>query len=113
MTGKEKGLPPARTGAPDTDLAIVGRIIAQPIDRPFGVADDLGIGNAALGTHLGGDVVGFAFAGAVIEIMADREIAMMSEPAGRLSVELIPAGGMVNEHDAREGACPQRPRYIG
>src|SRR6266581_4240293 len=113
MAGKEEGLPSARAGAPDRDLAIVGRICAQPRDRAFGVADHLGIGDAALGADLGGDVVGFAFAGAVIEVMADRQIAVMREPAGGLAVELVPAGRVMNEHNAGEGPGTQRPRGIG
>src|SRR5439155_21480323 len=60
-----------------------------------------------------GEVVGFAFAGAVIEMVADRQIAVMSEPAGGLTIELVPAGRMMKEHDSGEGPGAERPRYIG
>src|SRR4029077_5045616 len=102
-----------RAGAPDANLAVVGRIIAQPLHRAFGVADALVVGSAARAAHLGGDITGFALAGAVIEVMADRQIAVMREPAGRLAVELIPAGSMMYEHDARERAGTERPRRVG
>ena len=67
-------------------------------------------GNAALGAHLGGDIVGFAFAGAVIEVVADRRITVMREFAGCLAVPLVPAGRMMHQHDAGERAWTQRPR---
>ena len=85
----------------------------QPLHRAFGVADDLRIGNTALGANLGGDIVGFAVAGTVIEVVADRRVAVMSELAGRLEVPLIPARRVMHEHDARERAGAQRPSRIG
>jgi hypothetical protein len=50
---------------------------AHPLHRGFGIADHLGVGNAALGAHLGGDVVRVAVAAstlALVEVGADREI---------------------------------------
>ncbi len=61
-------------------------------DGTLGVADDLCVGNAAVGAHLGRDIVGFAVAGAVIEVVADRSIAVMGELAGRLTIPFVPAG---------------------
>src|SRR5207245_309263 len=52
MASKQEGLPPARAGAEDPDLAIEVGLSAQPCDGTLGVADDLGVGNAALGAHL-------------------------------------------------------------
>src|SRR5205807_604940 len=79
MAGKQEGLPPTGAGADDADLTVEPGLSAQPLHSTFGVADDLRIGNAALGAHLGGDVVGFALAGAVVKIMAGRRIAVMRE----------------------------------
>jgi hypothetical protein len=69
MASKQERLPPAGAGADDPDLAIEPGLGAQPLDCTFGVADDLRIGNAALGAHFGGDIIGFAFAGAVIAVI--------------------------------------------
>src|SRR6202040_883517 len=113
VAGIEKSLPAARAGPEHPDLAVEPRLRAQPLDRALGVADDLGIRHAALGAHLGGDIVRFAFAGAVIEIMADRRIAVMRELAGRLAVPLVPAGRMMKEHHSGERTRTQRPRNIG
>ena len=80
---------------------------AHPFHGGFGVAHHLEVGDAALGAHLGGDVVRVAVAAAtlaLIEVGADREIAVMGEPARRLDVELAPARQMVDQHDARKRA---------
>ena len=45
--------------------------------------------------------------------MADRGVAVMSEFAGRLAVPLVPAGRVMEQHHAREGACTQRPCNVG
>ena len=89
------------------DLAVVIGLRAHPLHGGLGVADHLGVGDAALGAHLGGDVVRVAVAAAtlaLVEVGADREIAVMREPARRLDVELAPAREMVDQHDARKGA---------
>ncbi len=113
MAGEEKGLPPARAGAEHADLAVVPGLGAEPRHGPFRVADDLGVGDAALGPHLGGHVVGFAFAGAVIEVVADRGVAVVGELARGFAVPFVPAGRMMDEHHAGEGPRPQGPRHIG
>ena len=80
---------------------------AHPLHGGLGIADHLGVGNAALGAHLGGDVVRVAVAAstlALVEVGADREIAVMREPTRRLDIELAPAREMVDKHDARKGA---------
>ncbi len=69
MARKQEGLPPARAGPEDPDLAVEVGLGAQPCHRTRGVADHLRIGDAALGPHLGGDIIGFAFAGAVVEVV--------------------------------------------
>jgi hypothetical protein len=96
MAGEQEGLPPARAAAQHRDLAIEPGLGAQPLHRAFGVANDLRIGNTALGAHLGGDIVGFALAGPVKEIVADRRITVMGDLAGRFAVPLIPVGYVMN-----------------
>jgi hypothetical protein len=82
-----------------------------------GVADHLRIGDAAVGPHLGGDVVGIGVAAAallaLIEVGADREIAVMGEAARRLDVELAPARQVMDQNDARELARAFGPRRVG
>src|SRR6185312_12103988 len=69
-------------------------------------ADHLRVGYAALGARPGGGVVRIAVASplALVEVGADREIAVMGEPSRRIDVELVPAREMMDEDDAREGA---------
>jgi hypothetical protein len=57
MASKQKRLSPARAGPQYANLAIQIRLGAQPCHRAFGVADDLSIGNATFGAHLGGDII--------------------------------------------------------
>ena len=107
LAGIDEGVPAARAGADKTNLAVVIGLRAHPLHGGFGIADHLGVGNAALGAHLGGDVVRVAVAAAtlaLVEVGADREIAVMREPTRRLDVELAPAREMVDKHDARKGA---------
>src|SRR5258708_6772435 len=115
LAGIDEGVPAAGTGTDEADLAIVIRLRAHPLHRGLGIANHLGVRNAALGAHLGGDVVGVAVAAAtfaLIEVGADREIAVMREPTRRLDVELAPARKMVNEHDARKGAGTSWPGHV-
>jgi hypothetical protein len=81
--------------------------------RALGIADDLRVGNAALGAHLGGDVVRLARAGAVVEIVAYRRIAVMREPTRCLAVPLVPTRRVMEQNHPREGTRAQRPRNIG
>src|SRR5713101_6839273 len=100
-------MPAARAGAEKTNLAVVIGLRAHPLHGGFGIADHLGVGNAALGAHLGGDVVRVAVAAAtlaLVEIGADRLIAVMREPTRRLDVELAPARQMMDQYDTRKGA---------
>jgi hypothetical protein len=46
-----------RTGAENADLAIVIGLRAYPLHCGLGIADHLGVGNAAVDAHFGGDVV--------------------------------------------------------
>src|SRR5713101_3706050 len=93
LAGIDEGVPATRTGAEDADLAIVTGLRAYPLHCGLGIADHLGVGNAAVG--VGGDVVRVALASTLIEVSADREIAVMREPTRRLNVELAPAREMV------------------
>ena len=58
-----------------------------------GVANDLRIGVTALGANFGGDVIGFAPAGAVIKVVADRRKAVMGELADCPAITLIQSAG--------------------
>src|SRR5205085_328864 len=73
------GMPAPRTGADDANLAVVIGLRAHPFHRGLGVTDHLGIGNATLGAHLGGDVVRVALARALIKVGAYSKIAVMRE----------------------------------
>src|SRR5262249_6896687 len=108
VAGVEKGLPAARAGAEHPDLAVEPGLGAQPLDRTTGVAEDVSVGSAPLGAHLGSDIVGFAFAGSMIKVGADRGIAVMGKFAGRLAVPLVPAGSVMQQHHAGERARTQR-----
>ena len=105
-------MPATGAGAENADLAVVTGLRADPLHRGLGIADHLGVGNAAVGAHLGGDVVRVALARTLIEVGADREIAVMREPTRRLNVELAPAREMVDKHYARKGARTRRLGHI-
>ena len=64
LAGIDEGVPAARAGADETNLAVVIGLRAHPLHGGFGIADHLGVGDAALGAHLGGDVVRVALAAA-------------------------------------------------
>src|SRR5712671_775644 len=98
LAGIDEGVPPPGTGAENADLAIVIGLGAHPLYRGLGVADHLGVGNAALGAYFGRDVVRIALARTLIEVGADREIAVMREPTRRLNIELAPARAVVDKH---------------
>ena len=59
----------ARAGADETNLAVVIGLRAYPLHRGFGIADHLEVGNAALGAHLGGDVVRVAVAASTLALV--------------------------------------------
>src|SRR6266478_861454 len=112
LAGIDKGVPATRTGAENADLAVVIGLRAYPLHCGLGIADHLGVGNAAVGAHFGGDVVWVALARTLIEVSADREIAVMREPTRRLNVELAPAREMVDKHNARKRAWTRRLGHI-
>jgi hypothetical protein len=105
-------VPATGTGAEKADLAIVIGLRAHPLHCRLGIADHLSVGNAAVGAHFGCDVVRIALSRTLIEVGADREIAVMREPTRRLDVELAPARQMVDKHHAREGARTRRLGHI-
>src|SRR5438105_8111588 len=80
---------------------------AHPLHGGLGIADHLRVGNAAFGADLGGDVVRIALARTLIEVGANREIAVMGETPRRLDVEFAPAREMVDKYHARKwpGTC--------
>jgi len=84
---------------------VVSRVLD---DREFFEVQPFFAPNIVIGFgRLGGHVVGIAVAAAafaLIQIGADRHVAVMREPAGRFDVQLGPARQMVNQHDARKGA---------
>src|SRR5258708_2929232 len=77
LAGIDEGVPATRTGAENADLAVVTGLRAYPLHRRLGIADHLGVGNAAVSAHFGGNVVRIALARTLIEVSADREIAVM------------------------------------
>src|SRR5712664_1175655 len=82
LAGVDEGVPATGTGAENADLAVVIGLRAHPLHGGLGIADHLGVGNAAVGAHFGGDVVRVALAAlTLIEVGADREIAVMREAA--------------------------------
>src|SRR6185295_2368774 len=113
LAGIEESVPAARAGAEEADLAVVVGLCAHPSHRGLGIADHLAVGNTALGAHLRGYVVGVALARTLIEVGADREIAVMREPPRRLNVEFAPPREMVDQHHARKSAWTGRLGNIG
>src|SRR5450631_3455009 len=85
---------------------------SHPLHCSLGIADHLGVGNTAVGAHFGGDVVRVTLARTLIEIGADREIAVVCQPTGRLDVELAPAREMVDKYYARKRARAGRLGHI-
>ena len=107
LAGIDEGVPATRAGAEKTNLAVVIGLRAHPFHSGFSITDHLRVSNAAVGARLGGDVVRVSVAAstlALVEVGADRKIAVMREPSRRLDVELAPAREMVDENDARRGA---------
>jgi len=86
-------------------LALDARTISRPGSR---LVPD----NAAVGAHLGGDIVRVALARTFIEVDANREIAVMREPTRRFNVELAPAREMMDKHYARKWARTRRLGHI-
>ena len=111
--GGEKGVAPARAGAPDANLAVVIGHGAQVAHGARQVAYDLVVGHAAVGPDLGGHVFRRAGAGPVIEVGADGGKTVVRQPARRLTVPLVPAGQMVDGHHAGERSRAQRTRVVG
>ena len=86
LAGIDEGVPATGAGAEKADLAVQIGLRAHPLHRGLGIADHLGVGDAAVGTHFGGDVVRVALARTLIEVSADREIAVMREATSCLDV---------------------------
>src|SRR5262245_55968868 len=103
----------AGAGSEHADLAVLARLCAQPLHGALGVADDLGVRNATLGAHLGGHVIRVALPVALIEVGADRHVAIVREFARELAIDLAPAWQMMDEHHPREGPRPRWACHIG
>ena len=98
----------------NADLAVCDRTArVSTSDCGLGIADHLGVGNAAVGAHFGGDVVRVTLARALIEVSADREIAVMREPTASISMDCASARKMVDKRHARKGARTRRLGHIG
>src|SRR6266566_2314726 len=52
LAGIDEGVPPTGTGAENADLAVVIGLRAHPLHRGLGIADHLGVGNAAVARTL-------------------------------------------------------------
>src|SRR4029077_1626921 len=102
LAGIDEGVAATRARAEKTNLAVLIGLRAHPLHPAFGVPNHLRVSNAALGARLGGDVVRITVAAstlALVEVGADREIAVMREASRRLDVELAPAREVVDEDD--------------
>jgi hypothetical protein len=113
LAGVDECVPPARAGAEQADLAVMAGLRAHPLHCGLGIANHLRVGDAALGAHLGGDIVRIAVARTLIEVGADREIAVMREAACRLDIEFAPPREVVDQHDTGKGARTRRPGNVG
>src|SRR5207248_7559150 len=100
LTGIDEGVTATRTGTEKADLAVMVGLRAHPLYGGFGIANHLGVGDDAFGADLGGDVVRIALACTLIEVGADRKIAVMGEASRRLNVEFAPAREMMDKHHA-------------
>src|SRR5207248_5610147 len=102
LAGIDEGVPATRAGAEQSDLAVEVGLPAHPLHGSRGVTDHLGIGNATVGAHLGGDVVGIGVAAAallaLVKVGADRKVSMVGKAPSRLDIELAPAGQVVDQH---------------
>ena len=58
-------MPATGTGAEKADLTVVIGLRAHPLHCGLGIANHLGVGNAAVSAHFGGDVVQDLVAGQV------------------------------------------------
>ncbi len=94
LAGIDEGVAAAGAGAEQADLAVeVGLGRASTARRPR-CRRPSGSRRCRRGAHLGGDVVRIAVAAAalaLIEVGADRHVAVMREPPGRLDVKLAPS----------------------
>src|SRR5487761_1052209 len=78
-------------------------LVPEPAKRRLTVGYHAVVGDAALREDLGGHVVGGAVAHPAVEVGTDHHVAVARQALGELEVELVPAGGMVDQHDARRG----------
>src|SRR5580692_826089 len=101
LTRINEGVATAGTGSENAYFAIEVRLRAHPFYGSRSVSHHLGIGNATLGADLGSNIIRIALACALIEVGADREVAMVGEPTRRLDVKLAPARKVVDKHHAR------------
>src|SRR5665213_4492305 len=66
--------------------------------------------NSAVGSNLGGDIIGRAVPVAAVQVGADDVVAVTCEPLCHLLVELVPSRKVMNKHDPAalavgHGAC--------
>ena len=106
----------ASTGAvPDgADLPVADRQPTQVAHRAAGVAEELLGRDPSAGARRGGRVVGSQIRSeAVIEVRADRDVAVIRESARDLLGRLVPAGRVVDDEHSRERSRSERPGEIG
>ena len=95
------------------DLAVAFRLRAQIGHRARNIAHHLRVRHTALGARLGCDVLRIARPVAMIEMRRNGREAMMRELARGLRDPFIPAGRMMDENHAGEGAFARRLGVIG
>ena len=85
----------------------------QVLDGAAGVAEELGVGDAAGLTHAGGHLGSGAGAHAVVEVGHDGGIALGSDLSGDLLAALVPAGHVVDHNHAGVGAGAKGAGEVG
>jgi hypothetical protein len=115
LADRHESMAAAGAEADGADLAVGIRLGAKEVDAAVDVAHDLGIDHAAFGAALGGGVV-VAHTGlhlAVEEVGADGGVTVLGELATDLARPLVPAGHVVDDDDAGEGAGAEGASVVG
>ena len=104
----------APTGArtEDADPAILRGECAQVARCACHVADHLVVGHAPDAAHHRRHVLGRAVALALVQVRADRRVAVVGESPRCLPVPLVPPGEVVDQDDARVRARSERSRQV-
>ena len=108
----EVDLAAARAEPDDTHLAARVRLRSQEGRGAVDVTDQAVVRHAAGGAHHRRHVVGRARALAVVEVGADRCVAVVCQLARDLLRAFVPAGHVMYDHDPRVRSGTQRPRVV-